>query len=532
MPTTLTNGLIGRRGLLKKGTVTIAGLITKNITVNSEPVDMTSMDDVGYRKLIDDDIGQKTVEITADGIFKSNVLIDEILASDASAIYNFEFGTEDNKVSGTFIITSLEVGAQMREAITVSLTLQSTNFVVNSVAPVPSLLLDFAGTRELNHGITFTRASGASYYDSAGVLRFASSNQARFDHDPVTGESLGLLIEEQRTNLLTRSEEFDDASWIKDNATVTANTVVAPDGTLMGDKLVENTATSAHTVRKDGISVTSGTTYTFSFFAKAAERTSVLVNFSTGFFGTDSAAFDLSSGTSSVVVGSPTHSIQSVGNGWFRCVFALAAISTGSANFTPNISLRSGTSSNYTGDGSSGVFIWGAQLEAGPFPTSYIPTTSATVTRSADSASMTGANFTQFYNASEGTLFADIKPAALAATSGVVINDNTVDNRIRLATTSATDQGTVTVAGTGQAELDGGTPVANTSMKLALGYKVDDFALSLDGGSVATDTSGTVPVVTQLQLGAETTSIGTLTIKKFAYYPRRLADAILESITS
>jgi hypothetical protein len=178
------------------------------------------------------------------------------------------------------------------------------------------------------------------------------------------------------------------------------------------------------------------------------------------------------------------------------------------------------------------LFIWGAQLEAGAFPTSYIPTVASQVTRASDAASMTGANFSSWYSQGQGTLYAEFNPLALAASSGVVINDNTTSNRIRLATTSVSDQGTVTTSGTAQAVLDGGTPATNTSMKLAMTYQVNNFALSLNGATAATDTTGTVPVVSQLQIGSETTTVGNLTIKKMAYYPIVSTATQLQALTS
>jgi TP901-1 family phage major tail protein len=133
MATTLTNGLIGRRAVLKKGTAAIANLITKTVSINSEPVDITSDSDAGWRKLITADSGLKTVEISADGILKSNAIIDDILAAGTSATYNFEFGTETKKLSGTFHLTSVEIGAAMNEGITVSLTLTSSGTITHAV---------------------------------------------------------------------------------------------------------------------------------------------------------------------------------------------------------------------------------------------------------------------------------------------------------------------------------------------------------------------------------------------------------------
>lgn len=165
------------------------------------------------------------------------------------------------------------------------------------------------------------------------------------------------------------------------------------------------------------------------------------------------------------------------------------------------------------------------------FASPYIKTEGSTVARSADAAVMTGANFSRWFNAGAGTLVLDATPNGLSAGAGVSINDATTSNRIRLALTSVSDQATVTTGGTAQAVLDGGTPAAGTAVKFALSYKVNDFALSLNGGAVATDTVGTIPVVTQMQIGAETTTVGSVYIKSLAYYPIDLSDANLVAVT-
>ena len=362
------------------------------------------------------------------------------------------------------------------------------------------------------------------------VLETAASGVARFDHNPTTFESLGLLIEESRTNLVTYSEQFDNAAWTKTRSSITANTVVAPSGALTGEKLVEDaTASSTHLVAQT-FSATSGTTYNATIYVKAGERTEFTFQLATAFPAT-SVRVNLLTGLITSTSGSPIGSaVTSVGNGWYRVSFSQTATSTTTASLNAFISV--GGTTVYTGDGYSGIYIWGAQLEAGAFATSYIPTVASQVTRAADAASMTGTNFSSWYSQGQGTLYTEFNPMALAASSGVVINDNTTSNRIRLATTSVSDQGTVTTSGTAQAVLDGGTPAANTSMKLAMTYQVNNFALSLNGATATTDTSGTVPVVSQLQIGAETTTVGNLRIKKFAYYPLVSTATQLQALTS
>jgi hypothetical protein len=193
------------------------------------------------------------------------------------------------------------------------------------------------------------------------ALQTAASGEPRFDHDPITGESKGFLIEEQRTNLLTYSEQFDNAAWVKARATITTNTVVAPDGTLTGDKLVEDTtASNNHLVVQ--AETFSAADYTFSVYLKAAERTFARL---VVFDGTSAFSYyvNLSTGAISNESGTLTANVDDVGNGWYRASLSLTA-----AAGTGNVAIRaatggSGSDDTYTGDGYSGIYVWGAQLE-------------------------------------------------------------------------------------------------------------------------------------------------------------------------
>jgi hypothetical protein len=244
---------------------------------------------------------------------------------------------------------------------------------------------------------------GAQLEQSSTVGEYIPTTSAinsapRFDHNPTTGESLGLLVEEQRTNLLLRSEEFDNASWSKPQSdTITANSIASPTGATTADSFVENTASGAvHTLLQDG-TIVANSTNSFSCFFKSAGRTQILIKLSsTDEINGCTGTFDLSVGTAAAVnfgTGSgATASIQAFPSGWYRCVING---NIGSALTTVRIRIRplSGGNEIYTGNGATAYYIWGAQLEAGAFPTSYIPTTTVAVTRSADVASITGANF-------------------------------------------------------------------------------------------------------------------------------------------
>jgi hypothetical protein len=251
------------------------------------------------------------------------------------------------------------------------------------------------------------------------VLQTASANVARFDHNPVTGESLGLLVEEQRTNLLLRSEEFDNAAWTKTRSSITSNTIVAPDGTLTGDKLVESTDNGTHSVSQL-CSITSGVSYTSSWFVKKGERTKVqLRRNGTVFEIPPDLIFDLDVGTvtGSLVSGWTNPFITPLGNDWFRLGITATANATGTGGITLLLLNDSGSNS-YTGDGYSGIYIWGAQLESSFFSTSYIKTVASQVTRSADSASMTGANFSEWFSQGAGTFYCEWQTGQLKSGAG------------------------------------------------------------------------------------------------------------------
>lgn len=228
----------------------------------------------------------------------------------------------------------------------------------------------------------FERASSATYFDSSGVMQTAAIDVPRFSYNPETLEFEGLLIEEQGTNLLTYSEQFDNAAWEKVSTTITANAETAPDGTVTMDKFIATSSggISYRLVRQHGTAVTSGLVYCYSVYVKAGEESVVTIRFETtnSAFTFAFATFDLSSGTVSSNT-AESAGIEYIGNGIYRVWATKTATAT--ANGRAQIQLRNFT---YVGDDVSGLYIWGAQLEAGAFPTSYIKTEGTSVTREAD----------------------------------------------------------------------------------------------------------------------------------------------------
>ena len=405
----------------------------------------------------------------------------------------------------------------------------------------PTLDLNFAGTRTVDPRITFSRASTATYFDEFGVMRTAPANTPRIDFDPVKGECKGLFIEEQRTNLLTYSEQFNNSAWVKTRTTITVNTIVAPDGTLTADKLVEDTQTGAH-IAVSGSGLSDNTDYTISVFAKAAERSYIYLAFITKGGGIRGRIFNLIDGTSTQpsATGHSTppsgYTITPVRNGWFKCTITHNSnIGANTGHFRAHIATDHDTF-DYTGDGTSGIYIWGAQLEAGAFPTSYIKTEASQVTRAADIATMTGSNFSSWYRQDEGTLFADYVLGAGNVSIGVFGTDDTTsnnNNQMRYADGSQA-QFAVTTGGVAQVNLAPSGYSTTGNYRRAVTYAANSFNQAINGVlPSAEDTSGVVPVVTRALIGNEGASGNFLNghIRRIAYYSKRLSNTNLQGIT-
>jgi hypothetical protein len=236
--------------------------------------------------------------------------------------------------------------------------------------------------------LAFTRASTATRVNASGLIESVATGVPRLDYLGSTCPKL--LLEPQRSNVMTYSAAIDNADWTKRNATVTANAVNGPDGTLSADKLAEDSSTGQHDFYQY-FAAAGGTTYTASFFAKAAERQYCTFVWSSAILPTGVQYFNLSNGTAVNTVSGNTIKVDNYGNGWYR--FSITATATGgsteAAYFVYGNS-SNGTTYSYAGTTGSGTYFYGAQIEAGAYATSYMPTTTAAVTRLADQAAKTG----------------------------------------------------------------------------------------------------------------------------------------------
>lgn len=264
-------------------------------------------------------------------------------------------------------------------------------------------------------GVEVTRTSSATYFASGGKLTTAYYNRPRFDYDPVTNVCRGLLIEEQRTNFILNSQDFNSSTWSKINGvTVASNVIKAPDGTMTGDKLI---------VPVNGYSVatttynTKGDPYTFSVFMKAGERHQGYIAFG-GAGNNQSVEFNLLNGTIVGIGNDPTNtfkaSITLVGDGWYRCTLTGALPLTAVDGIFPLIACP------VPAVGTEGLYVWGAQFEAGTFATSYIPTTNAAVTRTADTVQITPTNWQRIYNPEQGTFYTKVLPLSGSQAAAVI----------------------------------------------------------------------------------------------------------------
>ena len=397
----------------------------------------------------------------------------------------------------------------------------------------PSLDLVFDKVKRLDSRVTFTRNSVGTYVGTDGLIKTAAANEPRFDHDPITGESLGFLIEEQRTNLFTYSEQFDNSAWSKTRTTVSANSITAPDGTLTADKIIENVGSSQDYILDENVT-SSVATYTYSFFAKAGERKHIRVSRSTGNQTTFTHYYTLEDSGTATGGGN----IESYANDWYRCYGQTEVTSAGNAGFALRLE-NSSTNSIYDGDGTSGFYIWGAQYEQGAFPTSYIPTSGSAVTRNADFATILGNSFDSFYNTQEWTVLCDFKLASLEDKNGNCrvwdINNNTNNGRIGL----LYDTGSFPSffgfdAGATQLSLSiSATGSPNLNIKTALGWSPTSTAAYYEGTLIGTDNTSTTYAPTQLQLGNWYNDDRSMngTISKLAYYGKRLTNAQLQLLT-
>jgi hypothetical protein len=387
-----------------------------------------------------------------------------------------------------------------------------------------------------------------------GIVK-AANNEPRFDHDPVTGVCRGLLIEESRTNQMQFSEDFTDSFWSGFPTATVANVAsTSPSGGSTSSSFTAISGISDARFRLRITTISSGSTaFTYSCFIKAGTSDFGTVGLQFNKLGIGpiricNANIVFSTGVitkSGLSNADFTVSSTALPNGWYR--ISISGTSNASTAVEDQVVCAQGLSFNGVGGsgtfaGTETVLAWGAQLEAGSFATSYIPTTTAPLTCSADVCSITGEDFTSFYNQSEGTFFADVTPQTVAQAALVVgVNTTTFQNSHMLYKTNPTASAAgkrwaanTNAAGPTQSSLiTTPTDIAGSRGILSYAYKLNDMAFAVNGTLIGTDNTGTMPFPTVMLIGSRDDGLSINgPISEVKYFKKRLPNAKLQALTA
>ena len=412
-----------------------------------------------------------------------------------------------------------------------------------------------------NNAVTYTGDGTSGLYLWGAQLEIGSvatayipttstvNSAPRFDFDPVSLISEGLLLEEQRTNLLLRSEEFNDASWTQVflSENVTANSIAAPNGLLVADRVATINATAEFGVGQSA-TVTANIPTTVSIFAKAAASNfvyvryyggntnlfyTIIVNLSTGI------VTNTRTGLSTTAV---SHSVIALPNGWYR--ISCTATHNSTTQFLIAGPCLTGTQAigatfgevPTAGTGNESIYLYGAQLETGAFATSYIPTTTAAVTRSADLASITGTAFSGWYRQDEGTMSIEYRDRGVSGTNRTpyALSDGTANNRIQLFLSGTTViNNRHVVAGTNN-NPNVLSAILNAKNRHAITSAVGSCTAASNGTPSNTTTPAAMPIINRLNIGINSEGTGDYLnshVARITYYPVRIPNPLLQAIT-
>jgi len=406
----------------------------------------------------------------------------------------------------------LEDLCKPEEQLKLDLNFSSSLSLTPTVGPTPS----------------YSRASTGTYFNASGVLTSAAVNEPRFDHVLGNGVwvSKGLLIEEQRTNLAFYSSDYTNG-WTRRGMTQVAGQSSPDGGTNATLSYPSGSQAYCDMYRVLGAAATIGQAYTISFIVKASGKNFAYIS---DINASNVSYFNLSTGAVSFTFSGHNPSIVSLGGGWYRCSNTTTAAGT-TGHCYMGISDASGSTAA-TVNGTDGAMVFAAQSELGSFPTSYIPTTTAAVTRSADVCQITGTDFSGFWNASEGSV---------AAEWDRIFNDTSGEKNAVWFAQDSSSPGSITMGhelyngseyflSQADVALSATAPAAQTLGKSAVGYKINNFGFSVNGAAVLTDTSSTVPTtVNRLVFGNQGGYSVYLNghIARLRYYAIRLPNRLL-----
>lgn len=419
--------------------------------------------------------------------------------------------------------------------------LVTTNIV--RTASRPTLDINFARSNTLDPRVTFSRNSISSYVGPDGYIKYAQPNQAKIDYDPLTGQSKGLLLEEQRTNLIYYSYDIGNvSSWamgggIAGSFNYRQNATQSPDGSMNGNLFYHTNASATYKSMTQGISLSTNTTYTHSVFIKNnGEPTINFVHFDgndslnslyfTYTFATDTFSGRGVTGSTASFVTNPSRDIYP--NGWIRIKYSFKELSGPSRYVSFKFDLDYSTAV-----AGRGYYLWGSQVEAGPNASTYIPTAGSQATRLTDTADMVGGNFSSWYNQTEGTVLVDLIPYPDMPYGGVLtIGDGTANNCLHI-----WESGQSLISEIFSSSVSYGTGLgyfALNSGKFALAVKPGNYAEAFNGSVQSGTNKFEQPLVNQMYIGRS--RFGSLLfngwVKRLAFYSQRLPNETLSTLTS
>ena len=379
---------------------------------------------------------------------------------------------------------------------------------------------------------SFERDSIATRVNKEGLIEVVGRDVPRIDY--TDSEDGVFLLEKAATNYVTYSEDFSNAYWTKTRSSASSNQSISPEGVLNAYKLTENTDNNSHLLYHT--SSVSAQDYVSSVFVKKNGRKKIRLRFDNASF-LRYAEFDLENGIVDLQSNSNA-SIQSYGNGWYRCSIKVTATATTFYNVIQLLSDNNEIS--YQGDGTSGIYIWGAQLESGNVASSYIPTQGSIQTRVAETAN--GSGNSEVFNDSEGVLFANIAANANDGTFKIISiknsSSNAYENTLNIQYTASSNE-LAAVYRVGASSLVVFTYNINSSItnsKVCFKYKSGDFAMWIDGFEVGQSANTTMISNGTLSeiLFSRSDNIGDFygKTKEIGYYDTALTDEELEYMTS
>ncbi len=383
----------------------------------------------------------------------------------------------------------------------------------------------------------FSRASKATRINSQGLIEEVANGQSRLEYPLIDGVVSGcpsLLLEPSRTNLFTYSEDFSNSNWttLASGETIVSNSVISPDGTLNADTL-EGDGTGTLVYVRNDVTLSTSVDYTFSIFAKKGTNDFIAIS-AEGFTGATNTLliFDLNNST----VTNGTGNIKDYGNGWLRCSFTTAISTDGAGRFLIYPAYNGTTRGFPTSSDANGknIYLWGAMVEEGSYPTSYIPTNGTAVTRAAETA--TGSGDASTFNDSEGVLFANIAANANDLTIRVIsINDNSGNNVIRMGyAVSSNEVNFIVRATTNIYSYNQALSDITTINKLSISYSSSGAKVFINGFLSDSGALSSLPTgLSQLDFRYGNGSFPFYgKTKQLQYYNTVLTDLELETLTS